>query len=148
MRRERANHTLQSTALVREAYVRHVGQKADWQSRAHFFAIASKMTRRILVDRAQKTHAAKRGAGQTVGPLDEVAAVAGKSERQRVALDEAQTELEGSDPERGRMVELRFFGGLSNEEKSQILGISPATVQRKWNGAKARLYHELSRREA
>jgi len=149
MSRERVNHTLQSTALVHEAYIRMVDQRADWKSRAHFFAIAAKMMRRILVDHAKRTHAAKRGAGQAALSLEleDSATVAARPQRQMLELDAALLALEREDPERSQIVELRFFGGLSNEESSQVLGISSATVQRKWTGAKAWLYHELSRRE-
>jgi RNA polymerase sigma factor (TIGR02999 family) len=147
MRRERSDHTLQSTALVHEAFVRLVDQKAGWKSRSHFFAIAAKMMRRILVDHAKKDRAAKRGSGLPVASLDESMTVAQKSTRELVALDDALIELAKIDPQRSRIVELRFFGGLSNEESAEVLGISPATVQRHWTGAKAWLYHEMNRRD-
>ena len=145
MRRERPNHTLQATALVHEAYLRMIDQRVAWRNRGHFYAIAAKMMRRILVDHAKRTKAAKRGAGQAPLSLNDAAELGSGSQRQLIALDEALTELARSDPERSQIVELRFFGGLSNEESAEVLGISPATVQRKWTGAKAWLYHELSR---
>jgi RNA polymerase sigma factor (TIGR02999 family) len=147
MSRERPNHTLQATGLVHEAYVRMVDQRVAWKSRGHFFGIAAKMMRRILVDHAKKAHAAKRGAGQMPLSLDDPAVSVSEQRRQFIALDDALNELAQSDPERCQIVELRFFGGLSNEESSEVLGIAPATVQRKWAGAKAWLYHELSRRD-
>jgi RNA polymerase sigma factor (TIGR02999 family) len=147
MSRERPNHTLQATGLVHEAYMRMVDQRVAWKSRGHFFGIAAKMMRRILVDHAKRSHAAKRGAGQVPLSLDDPAVSVSEQRRQFIALDDALNELAQSDPERCQIVELRFFGGLSNEESSEVLGIAPATVQRKWAGAKAWLYHELSRRD-
>jgi RNA polymerase sigma factor (TIGR02999 family) len=144
MRRERPGHTLQTTGLVHEAYFRLVDQKVNWQSRAHFFGIAAQMMRRVLVDHAKAHQRAKRGGGAVRLSLDQPALVAGAPEMDVVALDEALGRLEKVDPERSRIVELRFFGGLSNEEASQVLGVSPATVQRRLAGAKAWLYHELS----
>lgn len=144
MRRERPNHTLQSTALVHEAYVRLLGQEVEWKSRAHFYAIAAKMMRRILLDHAKSHKASKRGSGIPAESLDEPLLVAEKSAHELVALDDALTELAKVDPQRSEIVELRYFGGLSNEESAQVLGISPATVQRQWTGAKAWLYNQLS----
>ena len=145
MRRERPGHTLQTTGLVNEAYLRLVDQKADWQSRAHFFGIAAQMMRRILVDHANTHRRAKRGGGAIKVTFDQFKLAASEPEMDVAALDEVLGRLEKIDPQRGRIVELRFFGGLSNEEASHVLGISTATVQRQWAGARAWLYHELSR---
>ncbi len=143
MRREHPGHTLQTTGLVHEAYMRMVDQNAQWSSRAHFFAVAAKMMRRILVDHARSHHRAKRGGGAVRVTLDEPALVSKDSDREIVALEDALKRLEAVDELRARIVELRFFGGLSNEEASKVLGISTATVQRQWSGARAWLYHEL-----
>jgi RNA polymerase sigma factor (TIGR02999 family) len=144
MRRENSGHTLQSTALVHEAFLRLVDQRVQWNSRAHFFGIAAQMMRRILVDHAKARFASKRGAGATRIELDENLITPGERSVDLLALDEALERLSKIDSQRGRIVELRFFGGLSNEESALILGISPATVQRQWCGARAWLFHELS----
>jgi RNA polymerase sigma factor (TIGR02999 family) len=146
MRQERADHTLQSTAVVHEAFIRLIDQNVEWKSRAHFFAIAAKMMRRILVDHARAKSRSKRGVGIPRVGLDEQ--VIGSQERNvdLVALDEALEHLARIDPQRSRIVELRYFGGLSNEESANVLGISPATVQRQWSGARAWLYRELGGR--
>jgi RNA polymerase sigma factor (TIGR02999 family) len=143
MRRERPGHTLQTTGLVHEAYLRMVGQEADWSNRAHFLGIAAKMMRRILVDHARGNRRAKRGGAAERVTLDGPAMIAKGPDAEMVALEDALTQLEKIDPERARIVELRFFGGLSNEEISSIVGISTATVQRQWASARAWLYHEL-----
>jgi RNA polymerase sigma factor (TIGR02999 family) len=145
MRRERPGHTLQTTGLVHEAYIRLIDQKANWQSRAHFYGIAAQMMRRVLVDHANNQGRAKRGGGAIKLSLDHYEFVAKLPEMDVVALDEVLGRLEKVDPQRARIVELRFFAGLSNEEASEVLGISTATVQRQWAGARAWLYHELSR---
>jgi RNA polymerase sigma factor (TIGR02999 family) len=147
MRRERPDHTLQATALVHEAYLRLVDQRTEWKSRAHFFGVAASMMRRILVDHAKEHTALKRGSGLPKSPLDEALTISAEPAAELVALNEALVNLEKVDPQRSRIVELRFFGGLSNEESAEVLGISPATVQRQWAGARAWLYHELSRRD-
>jgi RNA polymerase sigma factor (TIGR02999 family) len=147
MRRERPDHTLQATALVHEAYLRLVDQRTEWKSRAHFFGVAASMMRRILVDHAKEHAALKRGSGAPKAPLDEALIVSAEPAEDLVALNEALTNLEKIDPQRSRVVELRFFGGLSNEESAEVLGISPATVQRQWAGARAWLYHELSHQD-
>lgn len=144
MRRERPGHTLQSTALVHEAYMRLVDQKVAWKGREHFFGIAAQMMRRILVDHAKKTRTAKRGSGERPVSLAEPLAVSPEPNKDLVALDEALSRLAKHDPQRSQIVELRFFGGLSNEESAAVLGISRATVQRQWAGARAWLYRELS----
>lgn len=145
MRRERADHTLQATALVHEAYVRLVGQRTEWKNRAHFFAVAASMMRRILVDHAKEHRALKRGAGIAKVPLDEALTVSAEPAADLVAVNEALSSLEKIDPQRSRIVELRYFGGLSNEEAAEVLQVSTATVQRQWAGARAWLYHELNR---
>jgi RNA polymerase sigma factor (TIGR02999 family) len=144
MRRERSDHTLQATALVHEAYVRLVGQRTEWKSRAHFFAVAASMMRRILVDHAKEHGALKRGAGLAKVPLDEALTVSAEPAGYLVALNDALSSLEKIDPQRSQIVELRYFGGLSNEEAAELLGISTATIQRQWAGARAWLYHELN----
>jgi RNA polymerase sigma factor (TIGR02999 family) len=143
MRRERPGHTLATTGLVHEAYLRLLGQEASWQSRAHFFGIAAQMMRRVLVDYAKTQQRAKRGGGAVKVSLDEPSLVTKNPPIDIVALDEALGRLTKVDPQRVRIVELRFFAGLSNEESADVLKISPATVQRQWAGARAWLYHEL-----
>jgi len=147
MRRERPGHTLQTTGLVHEAYLRLAGQSANWTNRAHFFGIAAKMMRRVLVDHARSHRRAKRGGGAVQVSLDEPAFITKAPNMDLVALDEALSRLEDLDQQRARIVELRFFGGLSNEEASKVLDVSTATVQRQWAGARAWLHHELRGRE-
>jgi RNA polymerase sigma factor (TIGR02999 family) len=148
MRQERSGHTLQSTALVHEAFLRLIDQRVQWNSRAHFFGIAAQLMRRILVDHAKAQSAAKRGAGALRIELDEGLATTPHRDVNLLALDEALERLTKVDPQRSRIVELRFFGGLSNEESAEVLGVSPATIQRQWTGARAWLFHELSSAEA
>jgi RNA polymerase sigma factor (TIGR02999 family) len=144
LRHERPNHTLQTTALVHEAYLRLVDQRgARWQNRAHFFAIAAQMMRRILVDHMRKTSAAKRGGSALRLPLDEGLAVTDEQSIDLVAIDEALVKLSALDPQQGRIVELRFFGGLNVEETAEVLDISPRTVKRDWRMAKAWLHREI-----
>jgi RNA polymerase sigma factor (TIGR02999 family) len=142
--RERAGHTLQSAGLVNEAYLRlvHVNPP-QWQNRAHFFGVAAHLMRHILVDHARNRLAAKRGAGVPRLTLDPQVALPQKREVDLVALDDALNQLALLDPQQGRLVELRFFGGLSIEETSVVLGISPATVKRDWATARAWLQREL-----
>lgn len=147
MRRERPDHTLQSTALVHEAYVRMVDQRVEWKSRFHFYGIAAQMMRRILVDHAKQRKSAKRGAGIRPITLEEPLLIAQSHSLDIVALNDALSALGDIEPQRARIVELRFFGGLSNEETAELLDISTATVQRQWAGARAWLYHELNRRD-
>ena len=143
LRRERPDHTLQSTALVHEAYLRLIDQKVSWQNRAHFLGIAAQTMRRILLDHAKRRAAAKRGGGQFTLQVDE-SLVGGKNrDLNLLALDDALSELERIDPVRSRIVEMRFFGGLSNEEAAEVLGVSTATVQRQWAGARAWLFHAM-----
>lgn len=147
LRRERSDHTLQSTALVHEAYLKLVDQqRAEWQNREQFFAVASQMIRRILVNHARAEMAAKRGGGKTMVALDINAGAVSPEQGQRVdllALDELLEELAKMDPEQARIVELRFFGGLPVEAAARVLNISPATVKRHWNIARAWLYSRL-----
>lgn len=146
LRRERSDHTLQSTALVNEAFLRLVNQRnVQWKNRAHFFGIAAQLIRRILVDHARAHQAGKRGAGAFKLSLDEAIGVAEKQDLDLVALDDALQRLCEFDPQQSRIVELRFFAGLSIEETSEVLGISPATVKREWSTARAWLYRDLSK---
>ena len=147
--RERAGHTLQTTALVNEAYLRLVGQRqACWQNRAHFFAIAAQIMRRILVNHARDRSAAKRGGGARQVSLDQAAVLSDERADELVALDEALDSLAKLDERKGRVVELRYFGGLSVEETAEALGIHPNTVTREWNQAKAFLHRELDKGRA
>ena len=145
LRRERQDHTLQPTALVHEAYMRLMGQeRVAWQNRAHFFAIASHMMRRILVDYAREHDAAKRpGAGVKV-ILDDRIGAAQPRACECIALDRALVELTLIDPRQGQIVELRYFGGLSEQEVAEVLSISRATVTREWQTARAWLYRRIT----
>ncbi len=142
---ENPNHTLQTTALVNEAYLRLVDQKGTrWQNRAHFFAIAARVMRRILVDHARRRKYAKRGGALTIQLSQrEMEAVAEEKDFDLIKLDEALQELSNIDPRRSRVVELRFFGGLDIKETAEALKVSPATVLRDWNMAKAWLYRYM-----
>jgi RNA polymerase sigma factor (TIGR02999 family) len=146
--RERSDLTLQGTEVVHEAYMRLVDQKSvRWQNRAHFFAIAAQFIRRILVDHARNRHALKRGAGEFKLSLDDAMAVAaGRRDIDLVALDDALKDLAKLDLQQSRIVELRYFAGLSIEETAEALGISPATVKRDWATAKAWLFRAVSRK--
>jgi len=147
MTRERPDHSLQTTALVNEAYLRLVDQKqVHWKNRAHFFGIAAQLMRRILVDDARNRARAKRGGDALKVSLDEGATVAQGRAAEMIALDDALLELAAIDPRRSQVVELRFFGGLSVAETAELLGISPNTVVRDWNMAKAWLYREVSKK--
>jgi RNA polymerase sigma factor (TIGR02999 family) len=146
LRRERAGQSLQATALVNEAYLRLKKDKRQpWQDRTHFLAIAATSMRRILVERARTRNAAKRGGSQIRITLDEAVASGGVREFDFLALDEALNRLAAVDHEQARIVELRFFGGLSIEESAESMGISPATVKRGWNMARAWLKRELQK---
>lgn len=149
LRHERPDHTLQSCALVNEAYLRLVRQPSPkWQNRAHFFGVAAQMMRHILVDHARSRRAAKRGAGAARLTLDGNLVFGGKPDIDLLALDDVLNKLTAMDPQQGRLVELRFFGGLSVEETAVVMGISPATVKREWTTARAWLRHELERERA
>lgn len=145
---ERANHTLQPTALVHEAYLRLAGQHSvKWNSRAHFFALASEMMRRILVNYALERKAKKRNEGKTYISLDEAENLAqsgGGGEIDLIFLDDALKELAEFDPAAARVVELKFFGGLTNEEAAEVLGVSDSTVKRDWRMARAWLADKLT----
>lgn len=145
MRGERAGHTLQTTALVNEAYVRLIDWKnVRWQNRAHFFAVSAQLMRRILVDFARARNYEKRGGGVRLGELDEAALVADDRSTNLVALDEALKALAELDERQSRVVELRFFGGLTNDEVAEVLKVSEATVRRDWSLARAWLHRELA----
>ncbi len=144
MSRERPDHTLQTTALVGEAYLRMVDQKVHWQNRSHFFAIAAEVMRRVLVDHARSHAYAKRGGGAQKIELDEAVLMARDRSAELVALDEALKRLAEFDQRKSRVVELRFFGGLSVEEAADVLGISANTVKRDWSTARAWLYREVA----
>lgn len=146
MGRERPGHTLQTSALVNEAYLRLVDQRSvKWQNRAHFFGIASQMMRRILVDHARSRHYAKRGGGAIQVSLDESMIVSGERAGDVVALDDALTALARIDQRKSKIVEMRFFGGLSIEETAEALSVSPGTVMRDWTLAKAWLHREINK---
>lgn len=147
--RERPDHTFESAALVNEAYLRLVRQQSpNWRNRTHFFAAAAQLMRHILVDHARGRRAAKRGAGAPRLALDpEIAPAREQQEIDVVALDDALTRLANMDPEQGRLVELRYFGGLSIEETAAVMGTSPATVKREWATARAWLKRELKNHE-
>jgi RNA polymerase sigma factor (TIGR02999 family) len=148
LRNERPGHTLQTTALVHEAYFRLVGQDLpEWESRAHFFAIAAQLMRQILVDYARRRRASKRGSGVCMLTLDDALALSRRKDVDVIALDDALNTLAERDPRQSRVVELRFFAGLSLEETSEVMGIATATVQRDWTMARAWLHREISRRE-
>ena len=144
--RERRGHTLQPTALVNEVYLRLVDQRqASWRNRAQFFGVAAQMMRRILVSHARARRAGKRGGDEQRITLDEVLAPAPQRDVNLLALDEALTRLEEIDPGKSRMVELRFFSGLSVEETAEVMGVSPRTIDRQWQTAKAWLHREIGR---
>ena len=144
LRKEYRHHTLQTTELVHEVYIKLIGnQNLTWENRAHFFGIAARSIRQILVDYARKRKAVKRGSGQTLLSLDKAEFVISESEEQILNLDEALKKFEEHDKRAFKIVELRFFSGLSIEETAQLLDISPATVKRDWNYAKAWLYREM-----
>lgn len=144
LQRERRDHTLQPTALVHEAYFRLIDQRSvNWRNRAQFFAIAAQAMRRIIVDHARRHNALKRGGENLKVELEAAMLLPGARDVDVVRLDDALTALAEFDPQQGRIVELRFFGGLSIEETAEVIGISPATVKRDWSMAKAWLHREL-----
>jgi RNA polymerase sigma factor (TIGR02999 family) len=146
LKQERSDHTLQATALVHEAYLKLIDTNdVQWQNRAHFFGVAAQVMRHILVDMARQRRAHKRGGGHKL-PLDEALSVPGEPEDLNLlALDEALDKLAESDPQQSKIIELRYFGGLSVEETAEALGISPTTVKREWRVARAWLYQEIRR---
>jgi RNA polymerase sigma factor (TIGR02999 family) len=147
LRRERPDHTLQPTALINEAYLRLVDQNGvTWENRSHFFGIAANVMRRILVDHARGHQAAKRGGSMIKLPLDEGIHGSPKHEEiDLVALDAALTRLAKMDPEQSKLVELRYFAGLTIDETAEVMGISPATMKRKWTLSRAWLRREITR---
>jgi len=145
LRRESPGHTLQPTALVNEAYLRLIDQRqVQWQNRAHFFGIAAQLMRRILVDHARRHAYAKRGGGAIQVSFDEGMAVTEAKAAELLAVHEALEKLNAMDARKGRIVELRFFGGLNLDETAEVLGISSPTVQREWRAAKAWLHRILT----
>jgi RNA polymerase sigma factor (TIGR02999 family) len=144
MRRERGDHTLQPTALVNEAYLKLVEQRSvDWQSRSHFFGIAAQVMRRILVDHARGHLRDKRGGGQKPVPIDEALVFAPEQSEEFLKLDDALERLTKLDERQGKIVELRFFGGLTVDQTADLMGISAKTVKRDWSMAKAWLHGEM-----
>lgn len=144
LRRERADHTLQATGLVHEAYLRLVDQStATWQNRAHFFGVAAQVMRRILVDYARSHHAEKRGGNWDKLVFDEALAPAAERSVDLLALDDALQDLLALDPRQSQIVELRYFGGLTIDEVAEVLDVSPRTVKREWRMAKAWLRRQL-----
>jgi RNA polymerase sigma-70 factor (ECF subfamily) len=149
MRYERPEHTLQPTALVHEAYLKLVNQRSvDWQSRSHFFGIAAQLMRRILIDHARGNLREKRGGAQKAVPLEDNLAFSPEQSKELLRLDEALERLAKLDARQSKIVELRFFGGLSVEQTADFLNISPKTVKRDWAVAKAWLHRELKENEA
>ncbi len=144
MKRERPDHTLQTTALVNEAYLRLVDQeKMRWENRVHFFGIAARLMREILADHARSRQAAKRGGGHYKLSLSKVDRIASRPDVNLIALDEVLGRLKAIDPQKSRIVELRYFGGLGIEETAEVIGVSPATVKRDWSMARAWLRCEI-----
>jgi RNA polymerase sigma factor (TIGR02999 family) len=144
LRGERAGHTLETTALINEAYLKLVEQSVSWQSRAHFFGIAARLMRQLLVDYARSRHRLKRGGDLQQVSLTAAAQIAQEQAVDLLSLDEALETLGEIDPQSSRIVELRFFGGLTIEETAQVMGISTPTVERGWRAARAWLQTELS----
>lgn len=143
--KERGEHTLQTTEIINEAYLKLLNQKEnDWQDRAHFFAVASRVMRNLLVDYARTKNYQKRGNGAEKVSLEEVALFTPEPDAQILALDEALNNLAKFDQRKSKLVELRYFGGLSTQETAEVLGVSEITVKREWLKAKAWLYNELS----
>ena len=148
MARERRDHTLQTSALINEAYLRMAGQKdSPWNNRAHFFAVAAQVMRHILIDHARSYKYAKRGAGARKVALEEAIALSDEQADEFVALDDALNSLATIDPRKSRIVELRFFGGLSIEETAEVMELSPTTVQREWRSARSWLRRFMDARE-
>lgn len=149
MAREKPGHTLQATALVNEAYMRLVDQtRVHWRNRAHFFGLASQLMRRILVDHARRRHAAKRGGGAIVVEFEDSLTPRSKRSVDLVVLDDILSRLDEFDSRAARLVELRYFGGLTIEETAEALGVSSATVKREWATARAWMHRELTRGSA
>ena len=148
LRRERPEHTIQATALVHEAYIRLVdAREVSWQDRAHFFAIISKLMRRVLIEHARARGCSKRGGGARRVNFDEALMVSAGSDPEIVRLDDALEELAKFDSRKAQVVEMRYFGGLTADESASVLGISPQSVNRDWSLAKAWLVREMTRQE-
>jgi RNA polymerase sigma factor (TIGR02999 family) len=148
MRQERPDHTLQPTALVHEVYLKLIDQtRVKWQNHAHFFGVAAQLMRRIVIKHARQHHAAKRGGGERKLSLDEAVVLTAERATDLIALDDALTSLSAVDAQQSRVVELRFFGGLTIEETAEVLGVSPATVKREWRMARAWLQREIRNAE-
>ncbi len=146
MRRQNPGHTLQTTALVNEAFIRLVdSNRVNWQDRNHFYAVSAQLMRRILVDSARRRNSLKRGGDQVMVTLDDNADVAISRQDDVLALDEAMSRLAKMDPRQSQIVEMRYFGGLTEEEIAAILGVSSRTVRRDWNLARAWLFREIKR---
>ncbi|NOT60510.1 MAG: sigma-70 family RNA polymerase sigma factor [Acidobacteria bacterium] len=146
LRRERRGHTLQTSGLVNEAFVRLIGQQIDWQNRAHFFGIAAQMMRRILVDYARARQTDKRGGAEIHVALDEALDEAEAQDADLVALDDALLSLAQFDPRQSRIVELRYFGGLTIQEVAEVMSLSDSTIEREWNTARLWLRRELTQK--
>src|SRR5688572_29252556 len=145
MQRENPAHTLQTSALINEAYVRLVSQQdVEWHNRAHFFAVAAQVMRHILIDHARKHHVARRGGGLLRVSLDETAVASHERASEFVALDEALTKLAVVDARKSQIVEMRFFGGLTVDEVAEVMKLSPITIKREWRAAKAWLHLEIT----
>jgi RNA polymerase sigma-70 factor (ECF subfamily) len=141
MGRERRDHTLETSALVNEAYLRLADQStANWQNRAHFFAVAAQVMRNILIDHARSHHYEKRGGGAQKVSFDDALILTEERAAELVALDDALTSLAAVDPRKSKIIELRFFGGMNIDETAEVVGLSPTTVQREWRAAKAWLH--------
>ncbi len=148
MARERGDHSLQTTALVNEAYLRLIdARQVDWQDRTHFFAVSANLMRRILVEFARSRSAGKRGGDVRKENLDEAAVLPQRLDKDLIAINDALEVLAEADPRKAQVVELRFFGGLSVEETAQVIGVSHTTVMREWNQAKIWLFCELTQKE-
>jgi RNA polymerase sigma-70 factor (ECF subfamily) len=144
MRKERTDHTLQTTALVHEAYLRLTEQRVqNWRNRAHFFGIAAQLMRRVLLDHARACHAGKRGGDQERLPLEEALVFSPQKSVELIALDQALDRLAELSPRQSQVIELRFFGGLSVEEAAEVMGVAPKTVKRDWSIARAWLHREV-----
>ncbi len=149
LRRERRGHTLETHDLIHEAFLRlTAAHQIDWRDRGHFFAVAARLMRRILVEHARRRAAGKHGGGFERVALDEPLDLSPERSRDLIAVDEALHELAEAEPELGRIVELRFFGGLTHDEMAELTGLSKTTVRRRWRLAKAWLYHRLAGEES
>jgi RNA polymerase sigma factor (TIGR02999 family) len=144
MRRERAGHTLQTTAVVHEAFLRLVGANACWEDQAQFFSAAARVMRQVLIDHARRRHAARRGCGANRVPLDETLLIREDRLDDALALDQALDKLERVDPRQKQLVEMRFFAGLSIEDIARCLGVSEPTIKREWRSARAWLHREIN----